>query len=126
MEELYQKYNLYLVTNGTAAVQRSRLKSAGLKKYVQGIFISEEMGSNKPAKEYFDRCFGQIPGFRKEETVIIGDSLTSDIQGGKNAGIRTIWFNPGRLPNDSGPAADYEIASLREIGPLLRGISKAE
>lgn len=126
LEELYQKYNLYLVTNGTAAVQRRRLKSAGLKKYVQGIFISEEMGSNKPAKEYFDRCFEQIPGFRKEETVIIGDSLTSDIQGGKNTGIRTIWFNPGRLPNDSGPAADYEIASLREIGPLLYEISKAE
>ena len=80
------------------------------------------MGSNKPAKEYFDRCFEQIPGFRKEETVIIGDSLTSDIQGGKNAGIRTIWFNPDRLPNDDGPAADYEITNLKEIGPLLRDL----
>lgn len=124
LENLYGKYRLYLVTNGTAAVQKGRIKSADLAKYFEDIFISEEVGFNKPDIRYFEYCFSQIPGFSKERTVIVGDSLTSDIQGGKNAGIRTIWFHPeGR--EESGTASertivpDMEIRKLSELPDLL-------
>lgn len=83
LETISRDYQLYLVTNGTASVQRGRLKSANIARYFIKIFISEEVGFNKPWKEYFDYCFAQIPGFQKENTVIVGDSLSSDIQGGK-------------------------------------------
>ena len=70
------------------SVQRGRLKSSGIEKYLQGVFISEEIGYNKPSIEYFEKCFSKIPDFKKKNTAIIGDSLSSDIQGGINAGIK--------------------------------------
>lgn len=122
LEELYQDYDLYLVSNGTKRVQDGRLASAGIVGYFKDIFISETIGYNKPSKEFFDSCFSNIPGFRKEKTVIIGDSLTSDILGGKNAGIKTVWFNPNHQEKDSGIRPDYEIDSLAQIKPLLERI----
>ncbi len=119
---LYGRMDLYLVTNGSLAVQRGRLKSAGIGKYFRGIFISEELGCNKPSREYFERCFAQIPDFSPEDSILVGDSLTSDIQGGKNAGLRTVWFNPAGLPNPSGPQPDYEVHTLKEAGDLLLGL----
>lgn len=92
--ELSGKCRLYLVTNGTACVQKGRIASAGIGHYFQDIFISEEIGFNKPDREFFERCFAKIPDFRKENTIIVGDSLSSDILGGINAGIQTVWFNP--------------------------------
>ncbi|WP_369282554.1 YjjG family noncanonical pyrimidine nucleotidase [Oscillibacter sp. GMB15532] len=117
--DLSPRYRLYIVTNGTAIVQKSRIKSAGLEKYLDGVFISEEIGFNKPSRDFFDHCFAQIPNIRRSDAMIIGDSLSSDIQGGINAGIQTVWFNPARLPNDSGILPDYEIYALEELGPLL-------
>ena len=122
LQELSPKYRLYIVTNGTASVQKGRLKSAGLQKYVKDIFISEEIGFNKPSKEYFDHCFMKIPVFQRESAVIIGDSLTSDIQGGINAGIQTIWFNPSKVANSSDIYPDYEVSSLQDIPALLKSI----
>lgn len=119
LETLAKDYSLYLVTNGTASVQKSRLKSAGIGKYFRSIFISEDMGANKPSLKYFEACFRQIPGFRREETVIIGDSLTSDIKGGKNAGIRTIWYNPGHALNETEIIPDREIERLEEVYDLV-------
>ena len=119
LESLHQKYALYLVTNGTARVQKGRLKSAGIEKYFQRIFISEEIGYDKPSKEYFDKCFAEIPAFRREEAVIVGDSLSSDIQGGKNAGIRTIWYHSPDAGNDTRIIPDYEICRLNELLTLL-------
>ena len=119
LEDISGKYQLYLVTNGTASVQRGRLKSANISRYFIDVFISEEIGFHKPRKEYFDSCFAQIPGFQKEKTLIVGDSLTSDIQGGKNSGIRTVWFNPMRVPNYSDVIPDYEIRNLNEIKNIL-------
>lgn len=119
LRDLSPHYHLYIVTNGTASVQRSRIKSAGLEKYMEGIFISEEIGFNKPGSDFFDHCFAQIPHARRSAAMIVGDSLTSDIQGGINAEIQTVWFNPARLPNDSGILPDYEIYALEELGPLL-------
>lgn len=118
LETLYGKYRLFLVTNGTLSVQKGRLKSAGISRYFENIFISEELGYNKPSIEYFDCCFSKIPDFHKKTSVIIGDSLTSDIQGGINAGIRTIWFNPSHDKTvDIIP--DYEFDSLRKLPELL-------
>ena len=76
LETLYGQYRMYLVTNGTLSVQKGRLKSSGISRYFEDIFISEELGYNKPGREYFDCCFSRIPDFHKETAVIIGDSLT--------------------------------------------------
>lgn len=119
LNELKGKYRLYLATNGTASVQKGRIASASLERYFDGIFISEEIGYNKPDKAYFEACFAEIPDFVKEKAVIVGDSLTSDIQGGINAGIRTVWFNQKGEPGDGEIVADAEIRSLLELPELL-------
>ena len=119
LQSLFLKYRLYLVTNGTAAVQKSRIQSAGIAKYFKNIFISEEIGLHKPDREYFAYCFSLIPNFQKSRALIVGDSLTSDIQGGINAGIQTVWFHSPDAPKDSPVKADYEICSLAELEPLL-------
>lgn len=116
--ELHKKYKLYLASNGTASVQHSRLKSANLYRHFDGIFISQEIGFNKPSKEYFEACFAKIPGFDPKKAIMAGDSLTSDILGGKNAGIATVWVNPSRKKaGDIQP--DYEIESITQLEALL-------
>ena len=94
LKQLYGRCRMYGVTNGTAAVQKKRMAISGLSRYFSGLFISEEVGVPKPQKAYFDYCFSHIPEFCREKTLIVGDSLTSDILGGRNAGIYTVWFNP--------------------------------
>lgn len=123
LEELYRKYRLYIVSNGTAKVQEGRIGSSGIAKYMDGIFISQILGSNKPDREFFDICFAEIPDFSLSETVIIGDSLSSDIKGGINAGITTVWFNPKGIENDSDIKPDYTINELSEVPGLLSQIS---
>ena len=117
IEELYRKYRLYIVSNGTAKVQEGRIGSSGITKYMDGIFISQILGANKPD------CFAEIPDFLLSETVIIGDSLSSDIKGGINAGITTVWFNPKGIENDSDIKPDYTIKELSEVPGLLSQIS---
>lgn len=123
LEELYGKYRLYIVSNGTAKVQEGRIGSSGIKKYMDGIFISQVLGANKPDKQFFDICFAEIPDFSLSETVIIGDSLSSDIKGGINAGIITVWFNPKGIENDNDIKPDYTIKELSEVPGLLSQIS---
>lgn len=126
LEDLYGRYRLYIFSNGSSEIQHSRIKGAKLESYFDGIYISEDIGYNKPDKAFFDACFRDIE--RKageplclEETVMIGDSLTSDIQGGINAGVRTIWFHPqNSVSGDIRP--DYEITDLRELSVLLQGL----
>ncbi len=122
LEDLKGKYRLFLCSNGTPVVQEGRLKSSGIGPYFEKVFISENIGFNKPAKEYFDRCFEEIPGMELSRCIIIGDSLSSDIQGGINAGIRTCWFNPKFAENKKGIEPDYEIYSLGQIAILLENI----
>ena len=107
---------------GIAKVQHSRIDSAGIEKYFDGMFISEEIGGRKPEPEYFQRCFERIPDFCKTHTAILGDSLSADMQGGKNAGITTIWFNRDDMPDEEGVRPDYEIRSLSELPALLKRI----
>lgn len=113
------KYKLYAATNGMERVQRRRIKESGIDEYFDGFFISECVGCNKPSAEFFERCFAEIPDFDKDTAIIIGDSLTSDILGGKNAGIRTCLFNLRRKAVSGEIIPDYEIESLSEIIPLL-------
>ena len=119
LEALYGKVRLFICSNGTQSVQDSRIESAGIARYFENIFISEHMGGNKPEARYFESCFREIPGFERQRTIILGDSLTSDIRGGVNAGIKTCWFNPGGSINSGPIIPDYEIAALSEFEPLL-------
>lgn len=122
LNELYGKYELYVVSNGTAFVQDRRLKSADIVRFFKGIFISERVGHNKPSKEFFDAALGGIEGFDPECAMLLGDSLTSDILGGINAGIKTCWFNPkGKAPRPD-IVPDYEIKHLSEFPELLKRI----
>ena len=120
IKALYGKYLLYIVSNGTATVQDGRIKSAGIARYFNDIFISQRIGHDKPSKEFFESCFARIPDFDRKKAVIIGDSLTSDIQGGLNAGIRTIWYNYRHKPLDGNIIPDYETDSLDSIPALLQ------
>ena len=119
LEDLHGKYLLYLVSNGNAVVQEGRLKSSGIIPYFEEIFISELIGADKPSKAYFDRCFAKIPDFDPEQAILIGDSPTSDILGGVNAGVKTCWFNPYHRPPHPEISADFEIDHLCQIPPLL-------
>ncbi|MBR2583327.1 MAG: YjjG family noncanonical pyrimidine nucleotidase [Oscillospiraceae bacterium] len=122
LEELVLKYDLYLISNGNLLTQESRLKSAGIAPYFRDIFISEQIGANKPSKAFFDACFSAIPGFCREDAVIVGDSLSSDIRGGINAGVRTCWFNPDGAPAAGDIRPDYEFRTLSELPALLEKI----
>lgn len=119
VKALSGKYRLFLVSNGTASAQHRRLTSAGLYPYFEKVFISQEVGYNKPAREFFDLCFAEIPGFDPQKALIIGDSLSSDIQGGINAGIRTCWVNPEHKKAPESRRPDYEIESIVQLESLL-------
>ena len=119
LEKIYQKYNLYIVSNGTLSVQLGRIKCSEIGKYLKELFISEVIGSVKPQKQFFDYCFERIPDINLEETLIVGDSLSSDILGGNNAGIKTCWFNPNHQINTLGVKVDYEISKLDELLKII-------
>ena len=118
LEELCETYDLYAVSNGTATIQDRRIANADIAHYFKAIFISQRVGYNKPDKRFFDCCFAELPPFDKARTAIIGDSLTSDIRGGKNAGIPTIWYNPHNHTAEGDCRPDYEVTSLDMI-PLV-------
>ncbi len=122
VEALSKKYRLFLASNGTASVQQGRMTSANLYRFFEAVFVSEEIGHNKPSKEYFDACFARIPGFDPSKAMIVGDSLTSDIRGGNNAGILTCWVNPKHAPRDPQIYVDYEIEALPQLQALLENL----
>lgn len=119
VSRLSKKYRLFIATNGTAAVQERRVASADLYRFFEKVFISQEVGVNKPAAEFFARSFAQIPGFDPARAMIVGDSLTSDIQGGINAGIATCWINPTHKISTGDIRPDYELESLKQLEALL-------
>ena len=119
LEKLYGKYRLFLATNGTATVQRRRMDSADMHRFFEDVFVSQELGAEKPSMLFFEGAFARISGFDPSRGMIVGDSLTSDIRGGNNAGIATCWVNPEG--KDPGPEirVDYQIKSLAELPELL-------
>ena len=112
-------YELYIASNGVADTQYSRIESAGIGHYFRQIFISEDSGFHKPEKEYFDWCFARIPGFDPTKALFVGDSLTSDIRGAKNAGLASCWFNPKGKTAPPELTPDHEVRSLAELRELL-------
>ena len=109
------KYKLYAVTNGVTLTQQVRLAKSGLDQYFDDVFISEQMGCKKPEKEFFDKVFAAIGPVDKRKCILLGDSLTSDMQGGRNAGIDTCFY--GNVKDD--PRCDYVIHDLMELLPIL-------
>lgn len=109
----------YIVTNGVARTQHRRLEESGIVRYVDGIFISEEIGCQKPSNQFFDVVFAAIGDEKRKDALIIGDSLTSDILGGNNAGIKTCWYNPEGMKNKTQAVADYEIQCLSELYQIV-------
>ena len=123
LNQLKGKYRQYLVTNGVTYTQMKKLRLSGLDKLVDGIFVSEQLGVPKPHKEFFEQCFCAIPGFQREKALIVGDSLSSDMQGGNNAQISTCWHNPAGLENPFNIRIDYQIKDLNEIWNVLEDMT---
>ena len=110
-----QGYELYAATNGITAIQTGRLAQSGLAPYFNQVFISEQLQTQKPDALFYEKIGQQITGFSKEKTLMIGDSLTADIQGGNNAGINTIWYNPHQLENHTQAQPTYEVHSYQDL-----------
>lgn len=111
---------LYVGTNGVGKTQRKRLEDAKLHGYFEQLFISEEIGYEKPSPYFFNHIFDALQTSRKEEFLMIGDRLTSDIQGANNVGIDSVWFNPkGSIPDPESPKSTYTVSSLMQIIDLL-------
>lgn len=108
-------YDLYAATNGITAIQTGRLAQSGLASYFNQVFISEQLQTQKPDALFYEKIGQQIEGFSKEKTLMIGDSLTADIQGGNNAGIDTIWYNPHHLENHTQAHPTYEVHSYQDL-----------
>lgn len=120
VKELCKSYYMYIITNGLWITQKKRLSKSGLMKYFKDFFVSEKIGFQKPAREYFDEVLTKIGNPPKNEVLIIGDSCSSDINGGIISGIDTCWFNPNSQPLTAISAPTYEISDLRELFNVLK------
>ncbi len=119
LDYLKDKYKLYIVSNGFRFVQESRLKIGNFEKYFCDVFVSEDVGIPKPAKEFFDYCFDKLGNPDKNDTILIGDSLSADIIGGINYGIDTIWFNKNNEPLPDRVNPTYTVNTLKKIQGIL-------
>lgn len=105
-------YKLYITTNGIPQIQRGRFQASGMFPFIDGLFISGELGYSKPDPRFFEAVREKIGNPDKELCAVVGDSLTSDIQGGRNAGIHTIWYNP---QHQKSTLADDELDDLTKL-----------
>ncbi len=120
-EKLREKYKVYVVTNAVKKTQQNRLNRAGLLDFFDDVFISEDVGYQKPDVRFFEYVYEKIGFPSKEEMIIIGDSKTSDIQGGINFGIDTCWFDKYNFDKYPDIKATYEIKSLLDFF-LIKGM----
>ena len=116
---LSKKYKLYCASNAIYNQQINRLTLSNMHDYFSGFFISEKIGKQKPSKEFFDYCFNNLEGINVNETIMIGDSLTADILGAKNYGIKSIWYNAFNKENKSNVNPDYTVNELLQIKDIL-------
>jgi YjjG family noncanonical pyrimidine nucleotidase len=116
---LSEMYHIAMITNGLTKVQRPRFRESLLAPYIEATIISEEIGVAKPDPQIFDIAFEQMQHPTHDEVLIIGDSLTSDMQGGYNYGIDTCWFNPECLPNTTSITLTFEIQQIPELLNIL-------
>ncbi len=122
LRRLDGKVGMVAITNGLKAVQRPRLAGSTILGFFDDVVISEEVGSAKPDPGIFDAAFARMGNPRKDGVLILGDSLTSDIQGGSDYGIATCWFNPDGEVCDAGVESCYEIRSLHDV-PGIVGVA---
>ena len=116
---IHQGYELYAATNGITFIQTGRLERSGIAPFFKEIFISEQLHTQKPDAEFYEKIGSRIPNFDKKNALMIGDSLSADIQGGINAGIDTIWYNPHHLENKSLAQPTYEVDSYQTLLEIL-------
>ena len=119
IEDLSDKYILSIVTNGLTAVQERRVKKSVIAKYFKDIVISEEVGISKPNPDIFEHAINNLGKFSKDEVLMIGDSLNSDIRGGINYNIDTCWYNPNNAENKTNLKPTYEMVDYKELRNLL-------
>ena len=119
VKSLHGKVKQYVVSNGTVIAQAKKLERSHLGEWMDGIFLSEQLGAEKPSPAFFEKVFAALPDIPKEDMLIVGDSLTSDMQGGLNAGVPTCWYNPQSLPRPADMAIAFEIQNLQQIYELL-------
>ena len=108
-------YELYAATNGITTIQTGRLEQSGIAPFFKEIFISEQLHTQKPDAAFYEKIGARIPNFNKNHALMIGDSLSADIQGGNNAGIDTIWYNPHRLENHTQAQPTYVVHSYKDL-----------
>ena len=119
IEDLSKKYTLSIVTNGLTVVQEKKTKKSITAKYFNDIVISEEIGIAKPHPDIFEHAINNLGEFNKDEILMIGDNLSSDIKGGINYNIDTCWYNPNKVENKTDLVPTYEMADYNEIRSLL-------
>lgn len=118
LEYLRSKYKVYVASNASMHQQTNRMKKAELDGYIDGYFVSEEIGFPKPQKEFFDACFKALPDVKPQDVVMIGDSLSADIKGACEYGLKTIWYNHRNEPT-SDVKCDYIVSRLSEVKNIL-------
>ncbi len=111
---------IFLITNGLSKVQRGRLALSGIAEYFEDVFISDEIGYNKPSKEYFGFISAKITNFNKEKTLIVGDSLISDIALGINNNVDSCLFNPNKITTPNKTKPTYEISNMSEVIEIIK------
>ncbi len=119
VEYLSKKYTLCVASNSAYSIQSNRLKKAGMFDFFDKFFLSNEIGYAKPNPLYYEKCLEELGNISPSEVFMIGDTLTADIKGGKNAGMHTIWFNPYGLEPFLDITPDYTVSSLLEIKDIL-------
>ena len=112
-------YELYAATNGITTIQTGRLEQSGIAPFFKEIFISEQLHTQKPDAAFYEKIGARIPNFNKNHALMIGDSLSADIQGGNNAGIDTIWYNPHHLENHTQAQPTYVVDSYQALLEIL-------
>lgn len=117
--ELAGHCRMYVITNGDKRVQKGRFTPSPLARYFDKCYISEEVGYEKPDVRYFEAVMRDIPDFDSATTLVVGDSLTSDIRGGINAGLDTCWYNPKGKPLPADTPANYVINDLAQLPGLV-------
>lgn len=119
LKYLSSKYRVFAASNAFYSQQSNRLRVSGMSEYIEDIFVSEKIGYEKPTEAFFDKCFELMGEPLRNEVIIIGDSLTADIEGGVRYGIKTCWFNPNKYEAPNGYRIDYIVSSLKEIEKYL-------
>lgn len=114
----------YVITNGVTSTQKNKLKLSGLMEVMDGVFISEEIGAPKPQKEFFDYVLAHVEEQDKSKILVVGDSLSSDIKGGVQAGLATCWYRPEGTENPTDLQPDVEISDLQQIYDVLKIFEK--